>query len=96
MDWKIEAIGWAATAILIATLVRQVWTQARTPHLEGVSRWLFAGQLATSALFLAYSALVGNGVFVVSNAALVLVALAGLVIDRRKRAAGHAAEAVVR
>ena len=86
MDWKVEAIGWAATAILIATLSRQIWRQWKTPNPEGVSHWLFVGQLATSILFLTYSALVGNSVFVVSNAALVLVALVGLVIDRKQRA----------
>lgn len=86
MDWKVEAIGWAATAILVATLSRQVWTQWHTPHPQGVSKYLFVGQLATSVLFLAYSWLVGNWVFVVSNAALVVVALFGLYIDRKQRA----------
>ena len=48
-----ELIGWASSAILLATLVRQVRKQWREGTSEGVSRWLFVGQTAASAGFTA-------------------------------------------
>jgi uncharacterized protein with PQ loop repeat len=69
-----DLIGWAATGILLATIARQVYTQWRERSTQGVSRWLFIGQLAASTGFLAYSLLLGNWVFVVSNAALLVTA----------------------
>ena len=44
---------------------------------QGVSSWLFIGQLATSTGFVVYSYLLGNWVFVTSNVMLLFVALAG-------------------
>ena len=42
---------------------------------EGVSRWLFVGQIAASSGFTIYSVLVGNAVFVVTNAILLASAV---------------------
>jgi uncharacterized protein with PQ loop repeat len=82
-----EPLGWLASLILLATIARQIWQQAHTPAIEGVSRWLFIGQTAASALYLAYSLLVHNPVFIASNAALLVAAVTGQVIFwRRKRA----------
>lgn len=80
-----DLIGWAASAILLATLVRQIVLQARSDG-EGVSIWLFAGQIASSVGFIAYSILVGKRVFIVTNSAILLTAIVGqVVVARRKR-----------
>ncbi len=78
-----EVIGWASSAILLATLARQVRKQWREGTGEGVSRWLFVGQTAASAGFTLYSVLLRNWVFTVTNALILLNAIAGLVIYRR-------------
>jgi uncharacterized protein with PQ loop repeat len=78
-----EWIGWASSAILLATLVRQVYSQWRQRSVAGVSSWLFIGQLTASTGFLIYSFLVDNWVFVFTNAALLLTALVGQGIYRR-------------
>ncbi len=84
-----DIIGWAASAVLLATLVRQILKQARQGA-EGVSTWLFIGQATASALFIAYSVLVDNTVFIVTNSCLLLTAIAGQYISRRaaRKAAG--------
>lgn len=79
-------VGWLASAILIITLIRQVFTQARTRSDAGVSTGLFVGQISASILFLAYSFMLNNWVFVVSNAMILLTAIVGqLVFYRNKR-----------
>jgi MtN3 and saliva related transmembrane protein len=78
-----EWIGWASSAILLATLVRQVYSQWRQRSVAGVSSWLFIGQLTASTGFLIYSFLVDNWVFVFTNAALLVTALVGQGIYRR-------------
>jgi uncharacterized protein with PQ loop repeat len=86
-----EIVGWISSLILLATLVKQVHKQWRDGKIEGVSRWLFIGQLAASIGFTVYSWLVDNWVFVVTNGLLVLNGLAGFVIfkrNQRKRARG--------
>jgi len=44
----IEIIGWASTAILLATICRQVYSQWKSKATAGVSRWLFIGQISAS------------------------------------------------
>ena len=78
-----ELIGWASSGILLATLIRQVWRQWRERSTQGVSRWLFIGQLAASTGFLIYSVLVDNWVFVFTNAALLITAIVGQAIYLR-------------
>lgn len=80
-----EAIGWLASAILLATLVRQVVVQWRSGSTEGVSSWLFVGQLSASAGFAFYSWLLQNWVFLTTNSALCVTAIAGQLIYRRNR-----------
>ncbi len=80
-----ELIGWLSSAILVAALAKQVHKQWRAGSSEGVSRWLFVGQVAASAGFTLYSALVGDAVFVVTNAILLASAVTGLVIVLRHR-----------
>lgn len=84
-----ELIGWLASAILIATLARQTWRQWREPDPRGVSHWLFAGQIAASTGFVAYSWLVHNWVFIVTNVLILLTAVIGqVVLLRARRKAG--------
>ncbi len=80
-----EIIGWTAATILLATLARQVYTQWRDHNSQGISRWLFVGQCAASALFVVYSWLLGSWVFVVTNALLLVTAITGEAIYLRNR-----------
>lgn len=81
-----QLVGWIASAILLVTLASQVRTQWITGSTRGVSRRLFIGQSAASLGFLAYSAMVGDTVFVFTNACILLTALVGQAVDRRNRA----------
>lgn len=81
----VELVGWTSSAILLATLARQVAKQWREGSSEGVSRWLFVGQTAASLGFTVYSALVRNWVFVVTNALILVNAIVGVLIVRRHR-----------
>lgn len=72
-DW----IGWAASALLIATLSRQIVTQWRSKNTEAVSGWLFVGQSASSVGFVIYSILLDNLVFIVTNSLILATAMVG-------------------
>ena len=78
-----EILGWASSMVLLATLLRQVYRQYRERSTQGVSSWLFIGQLTASTGFLIYSFLLKNWVFVFTNAALLLTAIAGQMIYQR-------------
>jgi MtN3 and saliva related transmembrane protein len=93
-----ELIGWTASVVLIATLSAQIRKQWRARRTEAVSRWLFVGQLAANVLFITYSALLGNWVFIVTNAALAVTSITGLVlllIHRHRERSGPATHAGV-
>lgn len=75
-----EIIGWASSLILLATLVKQVYKQWSEGTGEGVSKWLFIGQLAASIGFTTYSYLVGNWVFTVTNGLLTINNILGICI----------------
>ena len=75
-----DALGWFAATILLLTIGRQVYTQWRDKTCGGVSHWLFIGQIAASTSFVVYSWLLANWVFVVTNGAMLLVAVLGQVI----------------
>jgi len=82
-----DLVGWAASAILLATLSRQIITQWQDKEAKGVSRWLFAGQIAASTGFIIYSWMLDNWVFIVTNALILLTAVigqAGLLLRRRQ------------
>jgi uncharacterized protein with PQ loop repeat len=83
-----EVLGWLSSFVLVLTIGKQVYKQWREDRSEGVSRWLFAGQIAASAGFTAYSWLVGNRVFVVTNGLLLVNGVLGLLIvaHHRRRA----------
>lgn len=73
-----EAIGWVSSLILILTLGRQVYKQWKEGSSEGVSKWLFIGQVSASTGFAVYSWFLHNWVFVVTNVVALLSAFVGL------------------
>ena len=85
-----EAVGWVSSLILVLTIAKQVYKQWQEGSSEGVSKWLFVGQMAASLGFTVYSWLVSNWVFVVTNAVMLVNGLLGLLIvihhRRRERA----------
>ena len=86
-------VGWAASLLLFITVGSQVVKQYRERSCEGVSRFLFVGQLLASVLFLAYAVMGDNLVFIVSNAFMVATALLGQVILMRNRRLADAGSA---
>jgi uncharacterized protein with PQ loop repeat len=80
-----DVIGWLASAVLLATLIRQIVITARDAGAQGVSRWLFVGQCVASVGFIAYSVMVGNRVFVATNAAILVTAIVGQCIVARRK-----------
>lgn len=91
MNMLTESIGWGSSVVLLLTIGRQVYTQWRTRSTAGLSRWLFAGQVAASLGYSVYSFRLGNWVFLVSNVALLITAIVGQILYFRNRpAAGNA------
>ena len=74
----IEILGWVSSIILLLTLVKQVYKQWTDKTSEGLSKWLFVGQLMASAGFVAYSYAVGNWVFTVTNGLLTINNVIGI------------------
>ena len=72
-----QIIGWAAVAALFATMASQAWKQWRDRVKHGISKFFFIGQVTASTLFLAYSAMMGDRVFVVGNALVLTAAVVG-------------------
>jgi len=74
----IEIIGWASSIILLLTLVKQVYKQWSEGSSEGISKWLFIGQLLASIGFTIYSYSVGNWVFTITNGLLTINNIIGI------------------
>ncbi len=89
----IEAIGWLSSVVLILTIAKQVHKQWQAGTSEGVSIWLFVGQLAASAGFTIYSVLIHSWVFVVTNSLMVINGLVGYWITRRQKKSAESGEA---
>lgn len=88
-DTWTETLGAASGVLVLLTLSWQVWKQWRDRVVHGVSRWFFVGQTAGSIGFVAYSYLVHNVVFVVTNILILASAIAGeaiLLINKKWRA----------
>jgi MtN3 and saliva related transmembrane protein len=82
-----EAIGWFSSFILVLTISKQVYKQWKSGSSEGVSKWLFIGQITASTGFTLYSILVHNWVFVVTNALMLVSAIVGgLIVIKHRRA----------
>ena len=77
-----------SSAILLATLIRQVFTQWKSREVSGVSRWLFIGQVTASVGFTVYSVLLGNWVYAVSNIAILVAIVGEGIYIRSKRVQG--------
>jgi uncharacterized protein with PQ loop repeat len=82
-----EAIGWFSSFVLVLTIGNQVYKQWKTGTSEGVSKWLFVGQITASTGFTIYSVMVNNWVFVVTNSLMLVSALVGIVIVMKHRRA---------
>jgi MtN3 and saliva related transmembrane protein len=98
MDLPItEMIGWASSMILVLTIGKQIYKQWREESSEGVSKWLFIGQVAASIGFTIYSWLVKNWVFVVTNSLMLLNAFVGLgiLLRHRRRSSNSKADAQI-
>jgi uncharacterized protein with PQ loop repeat len=80
-----QIIGWASSLLLVLTIGKQVYKQWKEGACEGVSIWLFVGQTAASAGFTIYSLLVGDWVFVVTNAVMLVNGVLGYAILMRNR-----------
>ncbi|MGQ0505030.1 MAG: hypothetical protein ACT4TC_06885 [Myxococcaceae bacterium] len=93
-----DVIGWVSSALLVVTIAQQVFKQWKSGQSEGVSRWLFLGQLGASSGFTVYSVLVKNWVFVVTNALMGVNALLGygIVAYHRRRKGGDRVESAPR
>jgi MtN3 and saliva related transmembrane protein len=74
----IEIIGWVSSVILLLTLVKQVKKQWDEKNSEGLSKWLFIGQLFASVGFTTYSYFVSNWVFMVTNGLLTINNVIGI------------------
>lgn len=90
----IEWIGWLSSTILLFTIGVQLRKQWRERTSEGVSKWLFFGQVGAEAGFVVYSVLLQNWVFAVTNFALLVENLVGAALvlyQRRHEPAGKKA-----
>jgi MtN3 and saliva related transmembrane protein len=85
-----EAVGWVSSGILVLTIAKQVYKQWQEGSSEGVSKWLFVGQISASLGFTVYSWLISNWVFVVTNAVMLVNGLLGLLIVLHHRRRGRA------
>ena len=88
----VEALGWFSSCVLVLTIAKQVYKQWQEGSSEGVSKWLFVGQISASLGFTVYSWLVNNWVFVVTNSLMLANGLLGLLIvfrHRRRERAGR-------
>ena len=79
-----EWIGWTSSVVLIFALSAQVRADWKSGSKRGASSWLYFGQLFAEAGFIAYSYLVNNWVFVVTNTLLFLLSVAGIIIQGKK------------
>jgi uncharacterized protein with PQ loop repeat len=83
-----QLLGWSASAILVLTIASQIFRQYKSGTSKGVSTWLFIGQSIASLGFTIYSALVGDKVFIFTNALMLLSALVGLSLVLHHRRQG--------
>jgi MtN3 and saliva related transmembrane protein len=75
-----EVIGWLSSLILLVTVGKQIYKQWKTHTSEGVSKWLFLGQISASIGFTIYSALLHNWIFIVTNSLMLVSAFVGVAI----------------
>ena len=86
-----EYVGWFGAFALVVTIGAQVLKQFRSGTSEGVSAWLFVGQILGAGSFLAYAISVGDRVFIAAQATLLMLSIAGMwifVLHRRRAGRG--------
>ena len=88
----VEAIGWTSSIILVLTLSKQVYKLWHEGSSQGVSRWLFLGQMAASFGFAVYSWIVENWIFIFTNSLMLVNGVLGYLIVLRHRRRCHRAE----
>src|SRR3546814_8173550 len=78
-EWPVnpDIVSWAASAVLLVTLSRHIYTQWQDKDAKGVSRWLFVGPIAAYCGFIAYSWLLDILVLIVTNSLILLTAVVG-------------------
>jgi uncharacterized protein with PQ loop repeat len=95
----VEILGWASSVVLVLTITKQLHRQWSAGTSKGVSVWLFVGQCVASCGFFAYSVLIHNWVFVVTNGLMALEAILGLTLvqwhRRKERRSAHGQAAAV-
>jgi uncharacterized protein with PQ loop repeat len=89
-----QIIGFASSFILLLTIGKQVYKQWSDGTSEGVSKFLFLGQITASVGFLIYSIMKNDMVFIVTNALMVVNSLVGIAIlfhhrRRERKSAGQ-------
>lgn len=86
-----QVIGWLSSIALLLTIGTQIHRQWREGKSEGVSPWLFVGQMFASTGFTLYSVFVRDWVFIVTNALMLVSAAVGLgiLVMHRRRARRH-------
>ena len=62
-----DAIGWVSSFVLVLTISKQVYDQWRDGRSEGVSIWLFIGEIVSATGFAVYSWMLNNPVYMVAN-----------------------------
>lgn len=73
-----DLIGWAASIVLLVTVVAQIVKQWKSRSSQGVSAWLFVGEIVSALLFLWYAVTIHNAVYVTTNTLMVVASSAGL------------------
>ena len=83
-----RALGIVSALTLVATLFWQLRSQWKKGTSEGVSRFLFIGQLCASTGFAVYSWMIEDPVFIATNVAAGVAAIVGLAmtVSMRRRA----------
>jgi uncharacterized protein with PQ loop repeat len=81
-------VGWSAVTVLFLTMTGQAWREWRDRVKHGAGKVFFMGQITASTLFLVYSALIGDRIFVVGNALVLAASICGggiLLYNRARR-----------
>jgi MtN3 and saliva related transmembrane protein len=83
-----EAVGWASTPLLLATIGRPVYSEWRSKATAGLSHGYSSDKSRASSGFTIYCILLHNWVFLFSNVAMLVMGITGEVIyisNRRPR-----------
>jgi MtN3 and saliva related transmembrane protein len=81
----VQVVGWVSSLILVLTIATQIHKQWREGASEGVSPWLFVGQIVASGGFALYSWLIEDWVFIATNTLMLGNGVAGTIILLRNR-----------